>query len=248
MIDNKATEAPVVPAAGAEAPGGGVGVEENITTVDIPKDWLRWVAKTALNWGTKIFFTTNGSVRIMNISSSAGIEINHSDSERGVFADPEDVINAITNSYDMVTVAVNNDSIVLDGAEVCGTEGRTPFRLPRKTKTDFAILRNDFLELIRPVEAAFKSHSLPIIKIKISKESITVSTIYSHVHVVASMINSYTDVEVEAYYDLTWILPVKTMPTRHLNIAFINYGPEPPVLFVGNGSDDIILAVAPTPI
>jgi len=248
MINNKATEAPVVPAAGAEAPGGGVGVEASVTAFNIPKDWLRWVAKTALNWGTKIFFTTDGSVRIMNISSSAGIEINHSDSERGVFADPEDVINTITNSYDMVTVAVNNDSIVLDGAEVCGTEGRTPFRLPRKTKTDFAILRNDFLELIRPIEAAYGNHSSPIMKIKINKELITIATIYSHVHVVASMINSYTDVELEAYYDLTWILPVKSMPTRHLNIAFINYGPEPPVLFVGNGSDDIILAVAPTPI
>jgi hypothetical protein len=225
-----------------------VGAEASVTTLSIPKDWLRWVAKTALNWGTKMFFTVDGSVRIMNIPSSAGIEVRHSDSERGVLINPEDVLNAVVNSSDVVMVAVNNDSITLDDTEVRGTEGRTPFRLPRKTKTDFTILRNDFLELIRPIEAAYGNHSSPIMRIKINKESIIVATTYSHVHVIANMINSYTDVEVEAYYDLTWILPVKTMPARHLNVAFINYGTEPPVLFIGNGSDDIILAIAPTPI
>jgi hypothetical protein len=248
MIDSKAAEAPAAPATGAEAPGGGVGVEASATTLNIPKDWLRWVVKTAASWGVKIFFTIDGSVRIMNMTSTAGIEVGHSDSERGVLINPEDVLNAVVNSSDVVTVAINNDSITLDGAEVRGTEGRTPFRLPRKTRTDFTIFRNDFLELIRPIEAAYGNHSFPVMKIKINKESITVATTYSHVHVVATMINSYTNVEVEAYYNLTWILPVKTMPARHLNIAFINYGSEPPVLFIGNGSDEVILAVAPTPI
>lgn len=247
MIDTKAGVAPAIPTVGAEAPSGGVGMEASATAFNIPKDWLRWVVKTAMNWGTKVFFTVDGSVRIMNVESSAGIEVEHSDSERGVLVNPEDVLYTIRNSSDTVMVVVNDDSVILDGAEVRGTEGHVPSTLPRKTKIDFTIPRDYFSELIRPIEAAYGTHFSPM-KIKINKELISVETTRSHVHVTASMINSYAETEVEGYYDLRWILPVKTMPTRHLNVTFARYGQEPPVLFIGNDSDVVVLAVAPTPI